>query len=237
MKRSSLSLAAVLGVVGFLLVTAAFSVRQAQRQAAPGKSQLIRLIGQRRSDVSDLEKALTRLRHEVDDVRRRDAQRNKADADAAVREAVLAAQAGTTELTGDGLTVHLSDSARQPTASEDATAFRIHDTDLQLIVNALFASGGEAIAVNGNRIVATSPIRAAGSTIVVDFRPVLPPYTVLAIGADRNRFEHSDIVQRFHRWRTLYGLGFSVSGGEVTVPAYAGRVAIANAQPSDQPPG
>lgn len=232
MKRSSLLLAAVLGVVGFLLVTAAFSARQAQRQAAPGKSQLIRLIGQRRADVSDLEKAVNRLRGEVSDMSLRDAQRNKASADQASAEALLAAQAGTTELTGVGLTVRLSDSARQPTPTEDASALRIHDTDLQLVVNALFASGAEAVAVNGNRIVATGPIRAAGGTIVVDFRPLVPPYAVVAIGADRRGFDHSDIAQRFHRWKTLYGLGFSVSSGRVDVPAYAGRVAITNAQPS-----
>jgi uncharacterized protein YlxW (UPF0749 family) len=232
-KRSSLLLAAVLGVVGFLLVTAAFSAREAERQAAPGKSQLIRLIGQRRADVSDLEKAVNRLRGDVRDARQRDAQRSRAGADEANAEALLAAQAGTTELAGPGLTVRLSDSGRQPTPTEDASALRIHDTDLQLVVNALFASGAEAVAINDNRIVATGPIRAAGSTIVVDFRPLVPPYSVVAVGADRNRFEHSDIAQRFRRWTTLYGLGFSASSDQVVVPAYAGRVAITNAQPGE----
>jgi len=230
-RRSSLSLAVVLSIVGFLLVTAAFSARQAERQAAPRKSQLIRLIGQRRTDESDLEKAVNKLRQQVSDARARDVQRNRADASAAAGEALLAAQAGTTALTGPGLTVRLSDSSRQPEPSQDASAFRIHDSDVQLIVNALFASGAEAVAVNGNRIVATSPIRAAGNTIVVGFRPLTPPYSVVAIGAGRKRFERTDIDQRFDRWKTLYGLGFSISSGQVTVPAYAGRVAIAVAQP------
>jgi uncharacterized protein YlxW (UPF0749 family) len=230
-KRSSVVLAAVLGVLGFLLVTAAFSAQQAQREALPRKSQLIKLIGQRRSDVADLQKAVTRLRHQIDDTRQRDASSSRAGQAAATRDALLAAQAGTTDLRGPGLTVRLSDSSRQPTPSEDASALRIHDTDLQLIVNALFASGAEAVAVNDNRIVATSPIRAAGSTIVVDFRPLVAPYSVVAIGVDRARFSATDIARRFHRWTTLYGLGFDVSGSDVTVPAYAGRVAINNAHP------
>jgi uncharacterized protein YlxW (UPF0749 family) len=231
MKRSSALLAAVLAVLGFLLVTAAFSARQAERAAVPQKSQLIKLIGQRRSDVSDLQNAVTKLRHQIDDTRQRAAGRSRDDALAASQAALLAAQAGTTDLRGPGLTVRLSDSSRQPTASEDASVLRIHDTDLQLVVNALFAAGAEAVAVNGNRIVATSPIRAAGDTIVVDFRPVLGPYTVLAIGADRGRFSSSEIARRFRRWTTLYGLGFDVTSGDLTVPAYAGRVAINNAQP------
>jgi uncharacterized protein YlxW (UPF0749 family) len=81
--------------------------------------------------------------------------------------------------------------------------------------------------------VATTPIRAAGGTIVVNFRPLSPPYRVSAIGADRARFEASDIARRFHRWTELFGLGFAVTERSVvSVPGYTGRVSISAATPA-----
>jgi uncharacterized protein YlxW (UPF0749 family) len=228
--RSSLVLAAVTGLLGFLLVTAAFSARDVQRAAAPRKTQLVQLIEQRRSQEADLEQAVRALRRQILDAQRRSASTDKNQRAAADRAALLAAQAGTTALKGRALIVKLSDSSRPPQASGDAGAYLIHDSDLQLVVNALFAAGAEAVSVNDNRIVATSPIRAAGSTIVVNFRPLTPPYRVVGIGADRPRFEASEIVRRFGQWRTQYGLGFSISSADASVPAYAGRVDISSAQ-------
>lgn len=231
-RPPSLVLAGACAVLGFLLVTAASSAGDARREAQPRKTELIDLIQRRRSLVAEQDEALHVLRGEVADAQRQVARRSqldRADADAA---ATLAMQAGTVAVEGKGLTVTLNDSSRTPETEENAGAFRIHDSDLQLVVNALFAAGAEAVAVNDSRLVATTPIRAAGDTIVVNFRPLSPPYKVSAIGADRTGFEDSEIARRFGRWRKLFGLGFSVQQRELTVPAYAGRVAITSAQPS-----
>jgi uncharacterized protein YlxW (UPF0749 family) len=59
---------------------------------------------------------------------------------------------------------------------------RVRDRDLQHVVNGLWACGAEAITVNGQRLTALSAIRAAGDAILVDNKPLAPPYTVLAIG-------------------------------------------------------
>ena len=59
---------------------------------------------------------------------------------------------------------------------------RVLDVDLQSVVNALWAAGAEAIAINGQRLTATSTIRAAGDAVLVDYRPVTSPYEVAAIG-------------------------------------------------------
>jgi uncharacterized protein YlxW (UPF0749 family) len=80
--------------------------------------------------------------------------------------------------------------------------------------------------------VATTPIRSAGDTIVVNFRPLSPPFTVNAIGAARMAFESSEIAKRFRRWTTLFGLGFNVRAAKaVNVPAFTGRVTIGSATP------
>jgi uncharacterized protein YlxW (UPF0749 family) len=229
--RSSVVLAAVTGLLGFLLVTAGFSARQAKRQAAPGKSQLLHVIDQRRSQEADLEQAVRQLRQQVATAQAKAAVNSRAQRDEADREAQLAIDAGTTAMRGSAVTVRLNDSTRQPLSPSDASAYRIRDSDLQLVVNALMAAGAEAVAVNDNRIVSTSPIRDAGGTIVVNFRPLTPPYRVVGLGADLAAFEASDVARRFHQWTSQYGLGFATSTGTATVPAYAGRVAISSAQP------
>ena len=58
----------------------------------------------------------------------------------------------------------------------------MRDGDLQLVVNALWAAGAEAISINGQRLGPTTAIRFAGEAVLVDFRPVTNPYEVSAIG-------------------------------------------------------
>ncbi|MEY2397794.1 MAG: hypothetical protein QOJ00_968 [Actinomycetota bacterium] len=222
----------VLALLGFLLVTAAQSASATKVAEQPRKEQLISLIQERRSTMKVLDKAVRNLRGQLAGAQRRSNNQGNAAADAARSEAVLAAQAGASAITGPGLRVKASDSKTTPDDTREAGAYLISDTDLQLLVNALWSAGAEAVAINGNRIVATSSIRAAGETIVVNFRPLSPPYRLDAIGADATVFSRSDIATRMRRWHTLFGLGFSTRDmGALSIPAYAGRVGIDVATP------
>ena len=234
-RRVSLGLLAVLAVTGFLLLTAVSSARTTKRAEAPRKAELIDLIERAREQVDGFDEDVRELRSQVADAERRAARTNELGAAASRTLADLAGKAGTTALHGPGLEVRLDDSDRSPPSPDEAGAYRIHDSDLQLVVNSLFGAGAEAVAINGNRVVVTSPIRAAGDTIVVNFRPVSPPYRVTAIGADQRQFDGSEIASRFRRWTGLFGLGFTIRQiDDVTVPAYTGRVRITTASPAPQ---
>ena len=92
--------------------------------------------------------------------------------------------AGLTDVKGPGVVVTLNDS-QKPSVSMPpgfAPPNIIHDTDIAAVVNELKASGAEAISVNGQRIVAVSPIRCVGPTIMVNFTPQAPPFVIKAIG-------------------------------------------------------
>lgn len=116
---------------------------------------------------------------------------------AALQEAALAADpalrarleeaellAGAVPVRGPGLVIVLEDGE---TAGEDGDpAARVQDRDLQVVTNALWAAGAEAVAVNGQRLTSLSPIRSAGEAILVGLAPVLPPYRVEAIGDVRD---------------------------------------------------
>ncbi|MGF1646966.1 MAG: DUF881 domain-containing protein [Kineosporiaceae bacterium] len=98
---------------------------------------------------------------------------------------ILAVPAAAVPVTGPGVRVTLQDSAGGSELFEgevDPELVRVLDVDLQQVVNGLWAAGAEAVAINGQRLTTLSAIRSAGSAILVDYRPLAPPYVVEAIG-------------------------------------------------------
>ena len=59
---------------------------------------------------------------------------------------------------------------------------RVTSSDLQIVVNGLWGVGAEAIAINGHRLTSTAAIRFAGQAIIVNFRPITPPYDITVLG-------------------------------------------------------
>ncbi|CAM5258787.1 hypothetical protein SFUMM280S_00479 [Streptomyces fumanus] len=91
---------------------------------------------------------------------------------------------------------------------------RVRDRDMQRVVNGLWASGAEAVSINGQRLTALSAIRAAGDAILVDNRPLVPPYTVLAVGDGQGlsrRFQDSADGLYLHALQENYGIRTGIS--------------------------
>ena len=81
------------------------------------------------------------------------------------------------------------------------------------MANALWAVGAEAITINGQRLTAQTAIRSAGEAVLVDFRPLSPPYVLRAVGdvdAMEPAFADGATARRFTTWTSLYGIGFDV---------------------------
>ncbi|MDO4411893.1 DUF881 domain-containing protein [Cutibacterium sp.] len=79
-------------------------------------------------------------------------------------------------MTGPGVKVVLNDTDAAP---ED----ELGDADLRKLVNALWQSGAEAVAINGHRIGPRTAIRSAGSAITVDYVSLSQPYIIEVIGS------------------------------------------------------
>lgn len=147
----------------------------------------------------------------------------------------LALHAGWVGVQGPGLVVTLKDSASTPGAEDDLNDFVIHEEDLQAVINALWAGGAEAMAVNGHRILATTAIRCVGNVLLLHGRTHSPPYVVEAVG-DREELQTSltrdAAVERFVRAAQQFDLGYEVAAPEeVDVPAYEGATGISAARP------
>ena len=93
--------------------------------------------------------------------------------------------AGFTDVVGNGVRVTVQDGALDPNLDPGAPQpGRILDRDLQMIANGLWQAGASAMSINNRRLTANSAIRAAGEAILVDYRPLSPPYVLVAIAPD-----------------------------------------------------
>ena len=93
-------------------------------------------------------------------------------------------QAGLTNVIGPGIEITLSDSRNKPTNTNDIInqANLVHDVDVMTVVNELRAAGAEAISVNDQRVVGSTPIRCVGPTVQVNGVPFASPFVIRAVG-------------------------------------------------------
>ncbi len=206
-------------VVGALLVGLVLGIAADDAAArAPGAEQA------RRGLVEDVEQARERtdeLSGQAGDLGA-EVQRAQGDALAgtALGEQALDAlrglelPAGTVAVTGPGLRITVADSG------EDRTVL---DRDLQVLVNSVWASGAEAVALGGVRLHPTATVRQAGGAVLVDNRPTAQPYVIEAIGdpADlHTRLVNTEGYGRFATFTQVYGTTFTVeTAGSLTLPA------------------
>lgn len=112
---------------------------------------------------------------------------------------------GLSEIKGPGLEITIDDGHLLNRAQdvEVSNTDLVQASDLRDIVNLLSAAKAEAIAINGQRVIATSPISAVGTTILVNNAHVAPPFIISAVGDTDlmlqrllNKALLSDIYQR-----------------------------------------
>jgi uncharacterized protein YlxW (UPF0749 family) len=148
----------------------------------------------------------------------------------ALDDLAAAEMAGALEpVTGPGLLVTLADAEPDADADpvggagEEDPRGQVLDGDLQVVVNALWAAGAEAVSINGRRLGPTTAIRFAGEAVLVDFRPVANPYLVSAIGDPdtlRSRFLASPEVVALAGYSESFGLRFDFAQeDELSLPA------------------
>ena len=143
---------------------------------------------------------------------------------------------GAVPVEGSGVRVTLDDAPASHAAGSDGSGV-IVDSDLRAAVNGLFIAGAQAISINGQRLTTQTAIREAGGAILVDYRPLSPPYTIDAIGPSNlgSAFTAGDTAQLFVTDHQLYGLGFTIDDHQrLTLPS-AANVVVHYAKPLESP--
>lgn len=142
--------------------------------------QVLSLYMDQKAEAERLQRKLEELRAEVASERRLWADQRVEEVQ---RELELVRRfAGLTALAGPGLRLQLRDAQFAGDAGFDQSAYTVHDQDLLLVINELWAAGAEAISVNGQRMVVDSEVRCSGPVINVNGRSIAPPYEICAIG-------------------------------------------------------
>lgn len=182
-------LALGLVVVGAVLAVSAVQAHDRLPAAEKARAELLAQVQQRTQSVDAMQNRLDTLRSGVAKARKDALAYTSAGQELSARLAQLELVSGAAPVVGPGLQVTLDDAKdvgasgsgdiRQDGAPADGV---VRDRDLQQVVNGLWAAGAEAMAINGHRLTSLTAIRAAGSAILVDFRPLAPPYVVSAIG-------------------------------------------------------
>ncbi|MFC1411016.1 DUF881 domain-containing protein [Streptacidiphilus sp. N1-12] len=182
--RGRLALAAGLMLPALVLTIGAVQVRASAPVAAQERQELVQRVGTARANADAVQREVDSLRSQIKQL----GQQSGSAGSAQLEQLQLVTGLGAAR--GPGLKIVLDDAAAADTgggtdprtASGFGNAGRVRDRDVQLVVDALWRSGAEGVAINGQRLTSLSAIRAAGDAILVDNRPLVLPYTVLAIG-------------------------------------------------------
>jgi uncharacterized protein YlxW (UPF0749 family) len=130
--------------------------------------------------------------------------------------------------------VVLDDASAQPAGNGvDPNQLVVHQSDLQAVVNALWAGGAEAMTIAGQRVIATSAVRCVGNTLLLNGDVYSPPFRVAAIGPSRTMLDRLDVspgVKLFREAAGYYGLGYTIeSKSNVDLPAFSGPIGLSYA--------
>jgi uncharacterized protein YlxW (UPF0749 family) len=235
-----LAVVVVCALAGLLLGTArAYSGGQEIRNRSSDLSVLVAGAEQR---VQSLNQQAATLQDQVDAAAGRDVSPQvasaRSDADS------LRAAAGLTAVHGPGLRVILTDAPRNADgtypAGIDPDNFVVHQQDVQSVVNALWAGGGEAMTIMDQRVLTTTAVRCIGNTLLMQGRTYSPPFRITAIGdADTmlKAIAAEPGVALFLQYAQRYGVGFSAQRlDDVAMPGYQGVVRMSAATaPTKEP--
>jgi uncharacterized protein YlxW (UPF0749 family) len=209
--------AVVLLAFGLLVTVAAVQTSRNASADEASRSSLIDQINLRRESVAQLQRQLAQEQGDQLALQR-DLTRTQTEAQAAQAQlARVGGRTGFASVTGPGIQATV---ASAPGSDNDHL---VRDSDLALLTDALWASGAEAISVNGERLTVLSSFRNVGIGILVNSRPVSPPYVFDVIGNPDTlpaNLLSSSVGGRWYALKNSLGFSFDVrNAGSLTLPA------------------
>lgn len=207
----------VLLVFGLLVTIAAVQTSRNAPESNASRERLIEQINIRRAGLGDLEKRLDREESRVLSLQTKTNQLSAAVRSAESRLERLGARTGFAAVKGPGIQVTVN------SAPDSGDNQLVRDSDLTLLTDALWASGAEAISVNGHRLTVLSAFRNVGIGILVNTQPLGPPYVFDVIGDPKTMpadLLSSAIGEKWYTLKDDLGFRFGVrDGGTMTLPA------------------
>lgn len=135
--------------------------------------------------------------------------------------------AGVTGVTGSGVEVTLQDSSALFEYTDNPNFYIVHSEDILRVVNELKAAGAEAVAVNEQRLTATTGISCSGPTISINNTALVPPFVITAVGSPEILAGALNMRGGVVEFLKFCGIEVSVKKLEkVIIPAYNGSIKL-----------
>ncbi len=142
---------------------------------------------------------------------------------------------GTTDVTGPGVIITLSDSKLDPTTVLNPSDLLLHDIDVLSIINELKNTGAEAISINDQRVVSTTSIQCGGAIININGERVGSPFTIKAIGLPENLANLDRPQGYLDILRDKYQIGAELKkSNNISIPKYSGVINFKYAKSVDE---
>ena len=131
---------------------------------------------------------------------------------------------GTTEVTGPGVTITLSDGKGIATSTLNPSQLIVHDLDVLSVVNELINAGAEAISINDQRWVLTTAISCRGNTIDINGERIGAPFVIKAIGLPEY-LAGLERIGGYLEYMKQDGVGVTLErSNSITIPKYSGVI-------------
>ncbi len=226
-------------VLGFLVAAQLATDGPRVRYTTQERTPLVETVSEMQGQQDDLKARILDLRDHIQRIQ--GVGQGSADVvrqiNASLQQARIAA--GLIPLTGTGIVIQLEDSRAIVPTDGSESDYLVGSRDIRLVVEELWGSGAEAIAVNGERLTPTSAIIDVGASLLVNSAYLTFPYQISALGpADLyDRLSASPGFVEFVRARAdAYGIGISLAEPEsVDMPAFAGTVTLRYSRPLASP--
>ncbi|MBU6429590.1 MAG: DUF881 domain-containing protein [Cyanobacteria bacterium REEB65] len=180
--------------------------------------------------LKDSEHERSDLANEVADLRKQVSQLTRGHVPGVGRSGEI--MSGETALSGPGVVVTINDSSKPLQRGEDPNIAIVHNDDLLRLVNELRSAGAEAVAINDQRLVDTSEIACAGTTILINKSRVAPPFLITAIGNPDTMASALGMRGGIVEYLQFYGIQVSIAKkSEVEVPTFDGSTIFKYAKP------
>lgn len=208
-------------VFGFMLAMQFRATDTLQDPIIERTTSLAEQVEQRKKDVNELQAKVDNMRLSLEEAAARPEMR-------ALQKQLTTAGilAGVTPVAGPGIEVTLNDSTVTLQPGQNPNLYVLHDEDVLKVLNELKAAGAEALALNDQRMIATSEIRCIGPTILTNGnKRIAAPFVITAIG-DPNTL-HSALFMKGGVAEQLRFWGIQISAKkmkEVNIPSYSGVI-------------
>lgn len=169
---------------------------------------------------NDLESDIALLNHQIGAFEESNAALSPPREPQAHQEAV-ALLLGNEPVQGEGVEITLQDSKMPLHLGDNPNLGIVHNVDLLLLTNQLWAAGARAVAINQQRIVGKTNITCAGPIIMANKTRISSPFTIQVLGPSQKILQRLNHKNSYLKYLASYGIPYSLEVKEMRLPAYA----------------